>query len=108
MVRLLTLVVACLLAPSLVCPAPKSHFSCTTDNRPVVVIDHSQKDAHEVEYEDWYVICTITLDSGTVIFKRELAAAHPTSFPDAMLAIQEWIKKQAPKIVEEYTKRPKE
>lgn len=84
--------------------APKSKVTCLAENYPVVTVSHADKQAKEVEIDDWRVTCSLFLDDKK-IFEQALALAHPTSFREAMDAIDEFRKHQAPKILKEKEKQ---
>ena len=76
--------------------------SCKMDNHSEMMVHHHEDGtATEEEVDDWYVTCTITIDDKK-IYDAPLKIAHPTPIHDAIIAIDEFRKKQAAVIVKEY------
>lgn len=80
--------------------APKGKVTCIAENYPVMTVSHADKQAKEVEVDDWRVSCSL-FSGEEKIFEQALPLAHPTSFREAMDAIDEFRRKRAPQILKE-------
>jgi len=86
-------------------PAPPPiTVSCVLRNHPYDLIDARTKAV--VEKDDWRVTCTVTGKKDKV-FDGELPLARPTEFRDAMIAVDEFRTKRAPRLVKEWQEQHK-
>ena len=77
---------------------PKIKVACLLQNYPVDVVDATTGKAEEIE--NWVVTCKVS-QADKVFFDDKLILPYPTSFQDAMVAVQEFRTKKAAIIVKQ-------
>lgn len=80
-------------------PSVKAKVSCVALNIPEEIV-HKFADNHAVleEVDDWRVNCKI-VQGDKIIWNEDLPLAHPTTYQEAMSAIDKFRKEEAPKIL---------
>lgn len=100
--KLFNVALLCLLATS-IGAQDKPRTSCIARKNDIVTYNRETKAT--TESVDWIVDCTIKLGDKQ-IFAGPLPLLHPSTFPEAMGAIEEFMTKKAPQIVKDYLRNP--